>query len=83
YAVARDDRLVTLGALDEASAEALLHTALAGATGHFTVGWLTSAQQWAIRTLVAAGIDLYPSGAVMVRGMPGPPCPYIPSGGFG
>jgi GNAT superfamily N-acetyltransferase len=83
YAVVQDTRLLTLGAMDERSAEALLRTAVAGATGAFAVGWITSAQQWAIRTLVGAGIDLHPSGAVMVRGMPGPPTPYLPSGGFG
>ena len=31
----------------------------------------------------AAGIELQPFGPVMVRGMAGPPCPYLPSGGFG
>ncbi|MGH9917510.1 MAG: GNAT family N-acetyltransferase, partial [Nitrososphaerales archaeon] len=83
YAVAQDARLVTLGALDEPSAEALLRSALASARGNFEVGWITSSQQWAIRTLVDAGIDLHPYGAVMVRGTPGPPTPYIPSGGYG
>jgi hypothetical protein len=47
------------------------------------VNWLTSAQQWAIRVVVEAGIELLPFGPVMVRGMDGPPSPYIPSGGFG
>ena len=47
------------------------------------VNWLTSAQQWAVREVVAAGIKLRPYGPVMVRGMDGPPSPYIPSGGFG
>ena len=30
-----------------------------------------------------AGVELQPYGPVMVRGMPGPPSPYIPSGGYG
>ena len=30
-----------------------------------------------------AGIELQPYGPVMVRGMDGPPSPYIPSGGYG
>jgi GNAT superfamily N-acetyltransferase len=85
YAVAKDDRLVTLGAMDDEAAVALLETALADVPqgANVEVGWLTSSQQWAISTLVRAGVDLHPSGAVMVRGMPGPPTPYIPSGGYG
>jgi len=85
YAVARDERIVTLGARDEGAASALLQTALAemGQGKTVEVGWLTSSQQWAIRVLVAAGVDLHPLGAVMVRGLPGPPTPYIPSGGYG
>ncbi len=85
YAVARDDRVVTLGALDEDAARALLRTALAGAGPQDTVeiNWLTANQQWAITTLIAAGVELRPSGPMMVRGMPGPPAPCIPSGGYG
>jgi GNAT superfamily N-acetyltransferase len=85
YAVAMDDRIVTLGGRTEESAVLVLRTMLAEAPPGETIeiGWLTSAQQWAIREVVAAGIELQPYGPVMVRGMPGPPCPYIPSGGFG
>jgi ribosomal protein S18 acetylase RimI-like enzyme len=85
YAVVQDDRVVTLGARDEGAASALLQTALAemGQGKTVEVGWLTSSQQWAIRVLAAAGVDLHPLGAVMVRGLPGPPTPYIPSGGYG
>ena len=85
YAVVKDDRVVTLGARDDDAASALLATALVSMPEGTTVevGWLTSSQQWAIRTLVAAGVDLHPLGAVMVRGLPGPPTPYIPSGGYG
>ncbi len=85
YAVAMDDRIVTLGARDEASATLVLKAMLAESpTGEMiVVNWLTSAQQWAIRVIVEAGIELQPYGPVMVRGMDGPPSPYIPSGGFG
>ncbi len=85
YAVARDDRITTLGAMDDEAAVALLETGLADVPegANVEVGWLTSAQQWAISTLVRAGVDLHPAGSVMVRGMPGPPTPYIPSGGYG
>jgi GNAT superfamily N-acetyltransferase len=85
YAVAMDERIVTLGARTEQSAVSVLRTMLAEAPVGETIeiSWLTSAQQWAIREVVAAGIELQPYGPVMVRGMAGPPCPYIPSGGFG
>jgi ribosomal protein S18 acetylase RimI-like enzyme len=85
YAVAKDERIVTLGARDEEAAALVLQTMLAEAPDGETieVNWLTSAQQWAIRVLTQAGIELQPYGPVMVRGMDGPPSPYIPSGGYG
>lgn len=85
YAVARDDRIVVLGARDESSATLVLKSMLAEAPAGETIeiNWLTSAQQWAIRVVIEAGIELQPYGPVMVRGMDGPPCPYIPSGGYG
>lgn len=85
YAVAKDERIVTLGARTEEAARLVLRTMLAEAPRGETieVNWLTSAQQWAIGEIVRAGIDLQPFGPVMVRGMDGPPRPYIPSGGFG
>jgi GNAT superfamily N-acetyltransferase len=85
YAVARDDRLVTLGARTEDSAARVLRAMLAEAPAGETVevSWVTAGQQWAIRVLVEAGVELQPYGPVMVRGMAGPPCPYIPSGGYG
>jgi ribosomal protein S18 acetylase RimI-like enzyme len=85
YAVARDDRIVALGARDESSATLVLKAMLAEAPAGETIeiNWLTSAQQWAIRVVVEAGIELQPYGPVMVRGMDGPPSPYIPSGGYG
>jgi hypothetical protein len=85
YAVARDDRIVTLGAHNEASATLVLRAMLADAPEGETVeiNWLTAAQQWAITVLIQAGVELQPYGPVMVRGMPGPPSPYIPSGGYG
>ena len=85
YAVAKDERIVTLGARQEESAALVLRAMLAEAPAGETieVNWLTSAQQWAVREVVAAGIELRPYGPVMVRGMDGPPRPYIPSGGFG
>ncbi len=85
YAVARDERIVTLGARDEESASLVLRAMLAEAPPGETIeiNWLTSAQQWAIAVVAEAGIALQPFGPVMVRGMDGPPSPYIPSGGYG
>jgi hypothetical protein len=85
YAVAKDERIVTLGALQEESATLVLRAMLAESPAGETIeiNWLTSAQQWAIRVVVEAGIELQPYGPVMVRGMDGPPSPYIPSGGYG
>jgi len=85
YAVVRDDRVVTLGALDDDAATALLAAALSESDRDrgVEVNWLTAGQQWAIHTLVDAGVELHPSGPVMVRGRPGPPPRYIPSGGYG
>ena len=85
YAVAKDDRIVALGARDESSATIVLQAMLADAPAGETIeiNWITSAQQWAIRVLVGAGIELQPYGPVMVRGMDGPPAPYIRSGGYG
>jgi ribosomal protein S18 acetylase RimI-like enzyme len=85
YAVSRDERIVTLGARHEESASLVLRAMLAETPAGETIeiNWLTSAQQWAIRLVVEAGIELVPYGPVMVRGMDGPPSPYIPSGGYG
>lgn len=85
YAVARDDRVVALAARDETSATLVLQAMLAEAPAGETIeiSWLTAAQQWAIRVIVDAGIELQPYGPVMVRGMAEPPAPYIPSGGYG
>lgn len=85
YAVAKDDRIVTLGACNEESASLVLRAMLAEAPEGETieVNWLTSAQQWAVKILTQAGVELRPHGPVMVRGMSGPPTPYIPSGGYG
>jgi predicted N-acetyltransferase YhbS len=85
YAVAQDERVITMGARDEEGAVGLLRTALAemAPTASVEMAWLTGSQQWAIRTVVSAGLELHPYGAVMVRGMAGPPFPYIPSGGYG
>lgn len=79
-----------LGARDEESAEALLVHALAGADPEpaagedepSVVGWITGAQQWAIQSVLRAGLLLKPCGALCVRGTPGTLHPFLPSGPF-
>lgn len=85
YAVATHDRLIALAGLDEGSATGVLAAAfhLAPSGGAYEVGWLTARQQWAVRAALAAGLSLHPRGPVMVRGMDGPPAPYLPSGALG
>lgn len=83
YALAREGRIVTLAGRDRTAAERVLRAAMTRASGAFEIGWLTGRQQWAIRTAVTAGLSLRPRGPVLVRGMAGPPAPYLPSGGLG
>ncbi len=70
----------------EESAALVLKTMLAESPPGETIeiNWLTSAQQWAIRVVVDAGIELQPYGPVMVRGMDGPRCRRTSrAGGYG
>jgi ribosomal protein S18 acetylase RimI-like enzyme len=85
YAVVTGHGVVTLGAAEPAAAATVLATAMAASEPDqaFEVGWITAPQQWAIDTVLRAGLELRPSGPVMVRGMPAPPAPYLPSGGLG
>ena len=87
YAVVRrsDHRLSLLAATDADVATSLLTTVLADApdTREVEVGWITAAQQWAIRTCLAAGLELHPVGPMMVRNHPGPMSPYLPNGATG
>ncbi len=85
YAVVRGSQPVLLAAVDEAAARTLLVATLAGGPvdQEVEVGWLSGGQQWAIEVVVAAGLELRPSGAVMTRGLSGPPRPCIPNGSFG
>ncbi|HZU73761.1 MAG TPA: GNAT family N-acetyltransferase [Acidimicrobiales bacterium] len=83
YVVARGAKPVFLGADDEAVATELLAAALGRAGSEpVEVNWITAQQQWAMRTAVAAGMELHPVGPVMIRGRPHPPTTYLPSGAF-
>ncbi len=85
YAVVREGSPVLLGAVSEEAATEVLHAALARAPHDrdTEVRWLTSGSQWAITASLRAGLELHPVGPVMVRGLPGPPARYLPSGAFG
>lgn len=73
-----------LAARDEAAATELLWACLAAAPpgGTVTVDFVTAGQDWAIRTLLDAGLALSPDGPVFVRGEVGPLAPYLPSGAY-
>jgi ribosomal protein S18 acetylase RimI-like enzyme len=83
YAAARGPELKLLIAADEDAAVTLLCHHFAAAEGEaVTVEWITSAQQWAVRTCVAAGLDLHAHGAVMTAGRLGPLAPFLPNGAY-
>jgi len=73
-----------LAALDDEAAAALLWACLAagapGSTVH--VDFIGPGQDWAVRTVLEAGLALSPDGPVFVRGELGPLRPYLPSGAY-
>ena len=85
FAVAREAKPVFLAAADEEAAVDLLHACLgsAGRDEVVEVNWITAPQQWALRVALDVGLELHPVGPLMIRGMAGPPFPYLPSGAFG
>lgn len=85
YAVARGSQPVMLAALDASAARSLLMATLASGPRdqEVEVGWLSGDQQWAVEVVVAAGLELRLSGAIMVRGTDRPFSPYIANGAFG
>jgi ribosomal protein S18 acetylase RimI-like enzyme len=85
YAVVRDGRPLIVAATSDGAAARLLLAALLRAPHDrdVEVSWLTAGQQWAIDMCLRAGLELHPSGPVMIRGRQRPPAPYLPSGAFG
>jgi predicted N-acetyltransferase YhbS len=85
YAYQRTDgRLVTIAATDEVAAEALLWEYLGydqDGTVSRTVDHLNGEQQWAVRTVVAAGLRLAAAGPAFWRGRTPPRC-FIPDGAY-
>jgi hypothetical protein len=84
YALTREGSPWTVAATRPEVASDLLWAALAGSDpGKETeVRWITGQQDWAVRTVLAAGLDLRPDGPICVRGNPGPLAPYLPSGAY-
>ena len=84
YAVLGANGISLLAALDDEAARDVLLGALAAAPADrdVHVDWITSAQQWALATVLDAGLAVSPSGAVFVRGDVGPFTPYLPSGSY-
>jgi GNAT superfamily N-acetyltransferase len=84
FAVHEEGSPKLLAASDEPAAEELLWACLAASPrgGSITVEFVTAGQDWAIRTLLRAGLALSPDGPVFVRGRLGPLRPYLPSGAY-
>jgi hypothetical protein len=84
FAVLSAGEVKVLAAAEPEIAAALLRTALRavpeGASAE--VEFITAGQDWAVETVVEAGLDLRPAGAVMARGDAGPLRPYLPSGAY-
>ena len=84
YAHVQDGRVHTIAATDEETAVALLWRSLAHAAdsgADARVEHMAGNQQWAIRTVVEAGLTLAPSGPAFWRGRT-PPNVYLPSGPY-
>lgn len=84
YAFFHGDSLWLLGATDDSVAARLLWAYLAACDpeSNLEVRWITARQNWAVRVVLAAGLNLHPDGPICVKGDPGPLAPYLPSGSF-
>lgn len=84
YAVVGDGSTWLLGATSEEVASRLLWTSFASSESgkEVEVRWITARQNWAVRVVHTAGLDLFPDGPICVRGNPGPLTPYLPSGPY-
>lgn len=85
YVCVRDGEVALLAATTDDAASRLLFAALAitpeGKAARVTA--MTGSQQWAINTVLECGLRLsHVTGAVLIRGNPGPMTPYLPNGAF-
>ena len=81
----KDGEVVSIAAESEELAVDLLRAHLSDHGDGRTeakVTFITAGQDWAVRTLLDAGLHLRPGGAIFVRGDVGPMTPYIPSGAY-
>jgi GNAT superfamily N-acetyltransferase len=79
------ERPMLLAARTDAIATELLAAAFAQwpAGTPIDMSWITAEQQWAIRLVLDAGLELIPHGPVALRGFARAPAPYLPNGAFG
>ena len=81
---AGDGEVKIVAARDPEVAAAILRTLLHDVPEGAKAGveFITAGQEWAVETVLDAGLELKPGGAVMTRGDVGPMAPYIPSGAY-
>ena len=84
FAVRREGDTKLLAATDTGIARALLEAVLRAAPedGSSRHDFIAAGQDWAIETLLEAGLHIRPAGALFVRGDVGPMRPYLPSGSY-
>jgi GNAT superfamily N-acetyltransferase len=84
YAMAGAERVLVLAAENEDEAAALLWRALADAPRDvdFWVRWISGAQQWAVRVVLAARLTPLPGDPYFTRGRLGPLWPWLPHSGL-
>lgn len=82
YVVHRHQRLLMLGATDDATASVLLWRFLAEAGAEAEIWGLTARQNWAVKVALAARLEVVPFGALFLAGREHPPTPWLPSGWY-
>jgi predicted N-acetyltransferase YhbS len=83
YCLHASGRLMAVGATSEELARRLLWAGLAHVQGEAQLGFMTSAQQWAVDIAVAARLTVKPGSSSCQRGALGPLTPYLPTGAYG
>lgn len=83
FAVVRPGLVCCLGATDEQAAEQLLWAALAEVGPEAEVELVTGTQQWAVRTALAARLELRPDTSLCLRGDAVDAPLHLPSGAYG
>lgn len=82
YAVTRRNRLLMLGATDDATAAQVLWRALHAAGEDFEIWGMTAGQDWAVKVALAARLRVVGAGPLFVQGLTHPPGPWIASGWY-